>query len=233
MEKRNIQIERNVIENAIMVAKDFIKKHRLKVVYALLAILLLFTALVSAYLYYEHRAKKEMVKYEEIMERYRALERKEDASPTALAMTIGEMKSLVDASKWGFVHSMGDYILGGMYFKNKNYDDARRHYVKFADANPKSDFSILAIQKAAMAMEYSGNYDDALQLYRKLEDQHGNSSYSDQIYYDCARMYQKRGNFFKAKEYFRKVITSNPRSIFSLRSRHRLFLLSYQEKNVK
>lgn len=233
MERRNIQIERNAIENAVMAAKDFIKKHRSKVVYTLATIVLLFAAAVSAYLYYDYRAKKEMVKYEEIMEQYRALERKADASPEAYLMAIREMKTLVDSSKWGFVHTMGDYILGGMYFKNKNYDDARRHYLQFADRNPKSDFSILAMQKAAVASEYAGNYTEALQIYQKLEEQHGTSSYGDQIYYDCARMYQKKGDLFKAKEYFRKVISSHPRSVFSLRSRHRLFLLSYQEKNLK
>ncbi len=233
MERRNIQIERNIIENAVMAAKDFLKKHRSKVLYAFLAVVFLFAAAVSAYLYYEHRAKNEMVKFEEIMEQYRSLEKKADASPAAFLMTIGEMKNLVESSRWGFVHTMGDYILGGMYLKNKNYDDARRHYLRFADKNPKSDFSILALRNAAVASEYSGNYNEALQTYQKLEELHGNSSYGDQIYYDCARMYQKKGDLFKAKEYFRKVISAHPRSIFALRSRHRLFLLAYQEKNLK
>lgn len=233
MERRNIQIERNIIETAVMAAKDFIKKHRSKVLYVFLTLILLFVTAVSAYLYYEHRTKIDMVKFEEIIERYRSLEEKADASPETVAMTIGEMKNLVASSKWGFVHKMGDYILGGMYLKNKNYDDARRHYLQFAEKNPKSDFSILALRNAAVASEFSGNYNEALQIYQKLEELHGNSSYADQIYYDCARMYQKKGDLFKAKEYFRKVISSHPRSIFSLRSRHRLFLLSYQEKNLK
>lgn len=233
MERRNIQIERNIIENAVMAAKDFLKKHRSKVLYTLLALVLLFTAVVGAYLYYDHRAKSEMVRFEEIMEQYRSLEKKADASPAAYSAAIGEMKNLVESSRWGFVHEMGGYVLGGMYLKNKNYDDAKRHYLQFADRNPKSDFAILALRNAGVASEYSGNYSEALQIYQKLEELHGNSSYGDQIYYDCARMYQKKGDLFKAKEYFRKVISSHPRSIFSLRSRHRLFLLSYQEKNLK
>ncbi len=233
MERRNIQIERNIIEKAVMAAKDFLKKHRSKVLYAILTFIFLFVAVVSAYLYYDHRAKVEMVRFEQIMEQYRSLEKKADVTPEAFSMAIGEMKNLVESSRWGFVHTMGNYILGGMYLKNKNYDDARRHYLQFADRNPKSDFAILALRNAGVASEYSGNFSDALEIYQKLEALHGNSSYGDQIYYDCARMYQKKGDLFKAKEYFRKVISLHPRSIFSLRSRHRLFLLSYQEKNLK
>ncbi|MCX7678859.1 MAG: tetratricopeptide repeat protein [Spirochaetes bacterium] len=233
MEKRNIQIERNIIEASLMSAKDVFKRYKKIIAYSIIALISIFFVFIGSYLYYEHRTRREMVKFEEIMEKYRALVKSKDVSPITVSMTIDQMRTLVDSSQWGFVNRMGNYILGGMYFNNQNYSEARRRYVEFAEENPKSDFSILALQKAAVAAEYIGDYDDAFRLYKKLEENFGNTEFGDQIYYDCARMYQKKGDLFKAREYFRKVITSHPRSIFSLRARHRLFLLSYQEKNLK
>jgi len=233
MERREITIERNVIENALMAAKDFVKRNRKAVLYSALGVVLLLVFVLAAYVYYERKAAAEMVKFEQIMDRYRAQARQGTGNNAGSFIIIEEMKNLVGSSSWGFVDTMGDYVLGGMYFDSKSYSDARRHYTKFADDNPDSDFAVLALQKAAVAAEHMGFYGEALQTYQKLEERFGDTPYADQISYDLARMYQKKGDIYKAKEYYHKVITSHPRSVFSARSRHRLFLLAHQEKNVK
>ncbi len=233
MERRKITIERNVIENVLMAAKDFVKRNRKVVLYSALGICLIMVLVLSAYVYFERKAAAEIVKFERIMDRYRALERQEDGGNTGVFIVIEEMKNLVNSSSWGFVHTMGDYVLGRMYFGNKSYSDARRHYLKFADDNPGSDFAVLALQKAAVAAESQGFFEEALQTYRKLDERFGDTPYADQISYDLARMYQKKGDIYKAKEYYHKVISSHPRSVFSAKSSHRLFLLTHQAKNVK
>jgi tetratricopeptide (TPR) repeat protein len=233
MERREITIERNVIENAIMTAKDFIKKNRKLVLFSLLGLLLSFALGLGGYIYYEHRATVELARYEEIMERYRTLARAGTANPAGTFVIIEELKSLVKSSSWGFVHDNGNYMIATLYFNTGNYNEAREHYLKYAGANPRSEFAVLAIQKAAVAAEQMGNHDEALRVYQEMERKHGDTPYADQISYDLARMYQKKGDIYKAKEYYHKVITSHPRSVFSARARHRLFLLAYQEKNAK
>lgn len=233
MERREITIERNVIENAIMAAKDFIKHNRKLVLFALLGVLLATGLGIGGYIYYEHRAAGELAKYEEIMERYRTLSRAGSENPSGTFVIIEELKSLVRASSWGFVHDTGNYMIATLYFNTRNFNEAREYYLKYAEANPRSEFAVLAIQKAAVAAEYLGNHDEALRVYQEMERKHGDTPYADQISYDLARMYQKKGDIYKAKEYYHKVLTSHPRSVFSARARHRLFLLSYQEKNVK
>jgi len=233
MERREITIERNVIENSIMAAKDFIKGHRRLVLYSLLGVLLAAVLGIAGSIFYEHRAASEMAKYERIMERHRAQVQSGSATPANTFVLIEELKTLVDSSYWGFVHDNGNYIIANLYFGAKSFNEAKVHYLKYAEQNPRSEFAVMSLQKAAVSTEHMGYYEDALKVYQEMERKFGDGSYADQISYDIARMYQKKGDIYKAKEYFHKVISSHPRSVFSARARHRLFLLAYQEKKAQ
>lgn len=233
MERREITIERNVIENFIMAAKEFIKSHRNIVLYSLLGLLLATVLGIAGYMFYEQRAARETTKFEEIMDRYRALARSGKENTSGTFVIIEELKNLVNSSSWGFVHNTGDYVIGNLYFGVKSYGEAKNHYLKYVEGNPRSEFAVLALQKAALSAEYQGFYEDALRSYQAMEQKYGDTPYADQISYDLARMYQKKGDLYKAKEYYHKVITSHPRSVFSVRARHRMFLLAYQEKQAR
>ena len=238
MERREITIQRNIVETAIMAVKDFIKKNRKLVLYSLLGIVLIFAFSITGFVFYESRERGDLERLERIMERYgldkRSSGDKAGASGGAAGMqAIEELRSLVSSSSWGFVKNHGSYYIAGLYYDNKKFNEAREYYLKFASDNPKSDFTVLAMQKAGVSAEHLGLYGDALKTYQEMESKYAETPYVEQVYYDLARMYQKKGDLFKSKEYYHKLMTQHPRSVFSARARHRLFLLSYQEKNLK
>jgi tetratricopeptide (TPR) repeat protein len=143
--------------------------------------------------------------------------------------TVAELDKIVESSRWGYVNRVG-YCDRNLYFNEKKYDQAKK-YSCAGEKDRSSAFSILSLQKAAVACEYMENPNDAFELYRRLEREHADSPVADQIYYDLGRMYQKRKDVFKAREYFHKVITSYPNSVFSRRAKQRLFLMSFADKN--
>ncbi len=237
MERREITIQRNIVETAIMAAKDFIKKNRKLVLYSFLGIVLIFSLVIAGFVIYESREREDLVRMERIKARYgldgRASKSGETPGTAAGLQAIEELRNLVSSSSWGIVKNHGSYFIAGLYYDNRKYNEAREFYLKFASDNPKSDFTVLALQKAAVSAEHLGLYSDALKTYQEMEIKYADTPYVEQVFYDLARMYQKKGDLFKSKEYYHKLMTQHPRSVFSARAKHRLFLLSYQEKNLK
>lgn len=233
MEKRDITIQRNLVENALMFLKDFIKKNRPLVLYGAIGALAALMLAIGGFMYYDHRTTAELEKFEELLDQYRSYQGDEQGRTSLYFVTVSELEKVVSSSRWGHVSNAGYYVLGNMSFNEKKYEQARRYYLAQADRRPSSQFSVLALHKAAVASEYLGNHQDALELYKRLERDYATGMLADQLFYDLGRMYQKRSDVFKAREYYHKVITAHPNSPFSLRARQRLLLLSASDKNVK
>jgi tetratricopeptide (TPR) repeat protein len=233
MERREIHIQRNLIENFLMATKDFIKKNRKLVGYSMLFVLVLIVLVIGGLIYYDARENSEIERFESIMEEYRNYSGDIAGKTSLLYVTVSELDKLLQSSRWGYVAQYGNYVIGNLYFENQKYDKAREYYLKHAEDSSAVPFKLLSLQKAAVACEYMNNHNDAFQIYKKMSEEYGDSILADQIYYDLGRMYQKRNDIYKAREYYYKVITAYPRSIFSGRAKRRLFLLSYSEKNSK
>ncbi len=234
MEKRDIQIHRNVIENFIMFLKDQIKKRRKLVIWVLASIVIVFIIVIAGFIYVEHRAERELMEYETIMDRYRILgDGSSDADKTNFRIVVDDMKKLIGSSSWGFVNRYGDYVMGNMYFSKKMYNDAKNYYIKYAEHRPSDVFAPIAIQMAAMACEDMGNDSEAFSLYQGMERDYLHSIVADQIFYNLGRMYQKKKDIFKAKEYYHRVITLYPNSQYSSQAKRKLLLIAYAEKNPK
>ncbi len=231
MERRDITIKRNIIENALMFLKDYIKNHRSLVLYGLLSLVGVSALLIGGMMYYDSRQTGELERFEEVLDHYRSYRGDDRGRTGAFYATVAELDKIVESSRWGYVNRVGYYVIGNLYFNEKKYDQAKKYFLLQAEKDRSSAFSILSLQKAAVACEYMENPNDAFELYRRLEREHADSPVADQIYYDLGRMYQKRKDVFKAREYFHKVITSYPNSVFSRRAKQRLFLMSFADKN--
>ncbi len=226
MEKRDIEIRRNIIEKALMAVKDYARKNYRVVLYASVGLLVAFLLVIGAVLYYDKRATDELVKFEQILDVYRKSFSGEPAERIkSLDKTAGELDILVGRSWWGYVHNNGYYVIGGLYYNERRYPEAKKYYLKSVERNSRSFFSPLALQQAARSSEYMGDYKDALKLYTRMEKEYAGSVVGDQIYYDLGCIYEHEGDIFKARENLNKVITSYPRSPFAQKAKEKLFLL--------
>jgi tetratricopeptide (TPR) repeat protein len=219
MEKRTISIERNAIENFLMKVKEFLKHHRLPALVITIIVVAGTLIFVSGAIYYDYRADKELHSYESIMNDY-ASGAKDDAAFTAM---ISKLAKLVDSTYWGYVHAEGNYIIAGSYFERKQFADAQKFYLKYADSS-SSVLAPLALFQAGICAEEMGKFDQAFDLYKRIEKEY-KDSYTDRALYDIGRMYQKKGDSVNAREYFNKLQTQFPGSSYNSQAKIRVFLL--------
>ncbi len=234
MIKRDIEIQRNIVEKSLMVIKDFIKAHRRLTLSIIISGMIAFIAVIIGIVYYEKRENAEIIQYERILDKYHGSRDINEAEKAALLKNaVNDINKLMDSSYWGFVHRNGYYTIAGMYYSQKMYKEAKEYFLKFAYRQPSSFFAPLAIQKSAVCSEYLQQYDESLKLYQRLERDYLDSPLTEQIYYDLGRMYQQRNDIFKAREYYNKIITGFPKSVFVKKTRDRMFFLGYSDKKEK
>ncbi len=228
MAKREIKIQRNVIENSLMYLKNLIKKNKKAFIYVVISVILVVLLLIAGFIIYDKKESRDLAAFEKILESYK----KKSGSDTEtrqrnLKETVKELNRLIDSSYWGFVNKNGYYVIGNLFYEEKMYEDAKKYSLRFVDKSPSSFFAPLALQQAARSSEMIGDLDGAFNLYKRLESEYGDSEIVDHIYYDLGRIYGKRGDKFKAREYYNKLIISYPKSMLAERARKNLYLLGY------
>ncbi|MGL4369575.1 MAG: tetratricopeptide repeat protein [Spirochaetota bacterium] len=221
MEKRKVTIQRNAVEQFLMICKEFILNHRRPVVYASLFLLAALVLFLAGAVFYDYRSGKELHEYEKIVSSYE--EGPKDAA--SFNDAVGKLVKLTDGSYFGYVHKNGYYVAAGMYFERKMYDDAKKYYLLFEDKNSSSVFSPIALSQAGICAESAAHFDEAFDIYKKIEKSYKDTAFNDRLMYDLGRMCAKKGDKVTAKEYFNKVITQYPNSWFAPQARIRLFLL--------
>jgi len=219
MEKRTISIERNAIEKYLMKVKEFIKHHRSPAIIITIIVVAGTLLFVSGAIYYDYRADKDLRSYETIMNDYAAGAR-DDAAFNAMT---SKLTTLVNSSYWGYVHAEGNYIIAGSYFAKKNFSDAQKFYLKYADSS-SSVLAPLALFQAGICAEELGKFDQAFDLYKRIEKEF-KDSFADRVLYDIGRMYQKKGDAVNAREYFNKLQIQFPGSPYNSQAKVRVFLL--------
>jgi hypothetical protein len=71
MEKRNVTIHRDGLENFLMAGKEYVKSHRRPVAIIALAVLILTGAGVAAFVYYDKTSAADLHEYETIITAFR------------------------------------------------------------------------------------------------------------------------------------------------------------------
>lgn len=231
MEKRDIEIRRNIVEQSLMAAKDFARAHLRAVAYAAAGLLAAVALVIAGIVVYNSVEDKELASFELILDRYRVSAGPQGAEREArFAKTVQELEAVVRGSYWGYVHTNGYYIIGGLCYGERRYAEAGKYYLRFFEGSPRSFFAPLGLQQAARCSEQLGDLKEAARLYSLLEKKYGEGIIADQILYDMGRMRQQQGEIFKAREYYNKLIVSHPRSSFVQKARERLMLLGQGER---
>lgn len=231
MEKRDIEIRRNIVEQSLMAAKEFVKANLKAVVYAAAGLLLAVALVIVGIVVYNSGEAGDLAKFELILDRYRGSAGLEGAEREArFSRTIQELDAVVRSAHWGYVHKNGYYIIGGLCYGERRFAEARKYYLRFFENSPRSFFAPLGLQQAARCSEQLDDRKEAIRIYSLLEKKYSESVIADQILYDMGRMHQQQGEIFKAREYFNKLIMSHPKSQFVQKARERLMLLGQGER---
>lgn len=226
--RNEIVIERNIVENILMIIKDFIREHRKVFLYALSAVFVLFILVIALSVYIDKTTTANQIKFEKILKDYQQALEKNDSDK--VKKTIIDLKKLAEESYFGFAHDMSYYTMASIYFNNKQYKEAKDNYLKYADTASSSIFTELALVKAAVAEDYLGNYDEALNIYKKFEKDNSKSILLAQVFYYMGNVYESKNDYMNAKLYYNNVITSKPQSVFAKKAKKRIFLLGLQVK---
>ncbi len=220
--KNNIEIERNVIEQYLMLIKEFVKNNGHYVKYILTSIIILIVLSVGIFIYIDRTTTANYIKYEKIIDSYRS----NPENRVLKDKTINELRELVKNSSFGHAHQMSFYMLGNLLYEDEKFAEAYDMFKAFIKkSSSKEIFIPIAVNKASICLEEQGKFDDAISLLLKFEEDNKDSILLDQVLYNAGRLYAIKEDRAKAMEYFNKVITAFPDSVFSERSRERLFLL--------
>jgi len=219
MEHRNVTIHRSGIENFLMTVKEFIKSHRRPAAIIALSVVVVTGAVVAGFVYYDKSNLESLHEYEAIVTAYQL----SDKSDAVSDKTVKKLTDLVNRSRFGYVHRHGKYIIAGLLFDKKKFEDAQKMYISYAD-NTDSAFTPLALFQAGICAESLGRSDQAADIYKRIEKDFKDSTYSDRVLYDLGRIAQKKGEAAVARDYFSKLLAQHPNSPFSAQAKARLFM---------
>lgn len=226
--RKEIKIERNVIERFLMYLKNFVRDNRKTVFSLFIGIMVAAVLLISGLIYFDKTSLSDQVKFEKIMTDYR--EYSTNNKKININKIINDLKGLADSTYFGFVHEMSFYVIGNIYFSEKQYKNAIEYLLKYVDIAPSSMFSAIALQKAAIAAEEINDLTAALKIYKQLEKDYSGSIIAEQIYFNLGRIYSKKNDILSSKRSYRRVISSFPNSLFAEKAKKRLFLIGLKKK---
>jgi len=223
LKKGSIEIQRSKIEQFLMSVKDLIQKNSRKVFTVFISVVIILSALLTVYVFYNRSAEKELVRFEIIIGKYRTDPLKQDIKEN----TITELRKLIADTKFGFVHDLSHYYLANILFDENKFNEAFDAFSVFIKKSSSKDvFVPIAVNKSALCLEEQGKLDEAIDLLNRFDEKNNDTIVSDQINYNIGRLYSLKNNQIKAREYFSSVIIKYPRSIYAERSKERIFLLS-------
>lgn len=231
---REVTVHRNIVEQALMDVRDYIRAHRSVAIKVAISVGVAIVLGIAAIVYADYKIKKDTADFEAVLDEYRTTyttdvnERNEK-----FLRTVTRLKAITDNSYFGYVHRNGYYIIASLYFNEKDYGNAASYYEK-ASQHASPLFASLALQQAGIASEYLNNIDEALRYYLLCESKYKDGYNIDQILYSIGRMYALKGEYFKAREYFNRVSTEYPQSFFAKKAtQHSIFLgaIENEKKN--
>jgi tetratricopeptide (TPR) repeat protein len=222
-EVKKIEIERNVIEQFLMDAKDLLKNNRKLVLYSIAGVFVILVVVLACVIAVDHVNTRNNLRFEKIMDDYTKNSAAGDNEK--VKASAAEMKKFVDETYFGFAHTMGFYALGNMYYGQKEYGEAKKCLVRYAEKQPKTGLAPLALLKAAIALEEMNDLKGAMEIYKRLEDRYSESIVADQIFFNQARVYGKMKDLVNARNSYNRVIKSFPESAYAQTAKKRLFML--------
>ncbi len=219
--KDEVTIKRNVIEQDLMIAKNFVKNNKKKVTLFSLLFLIVILGAASGFVIYNNVAEKNLNEYYGVVEKYRQNFSNKEAQDSA----IKQLSELVEKSSIGIAIDLAYYELGNIYFDQKKYKKAADNFDAFINRSGDELLKPIVINKMSIALEEAGEIDKALKVLSEFDSENTKSIAGDQILYNLGRLYLQKGDKVKAKATFERVIKTFPDSLFAGRSKERIFLI--------
>ncbi len=222
-ETKSIEIKRNVIEQFLMDAKEFIKRNRTFTKYTLIGLACAVVIAIAVPVVVQIVNTGNEKRFEEIVDRLAAI--KGPAEQDKMNAVIADLKKFINKTYFGFSHNAAYYVLGNIYYDRRSWAEAKQNLLQFADKEKKSVLAPIALLKAALALEEANDLKGAIELYKRLEEKYADSAVADQIYYNYARACALNRDLAGSRQYYNKVISAYPESSYAQLAKKRLFLL--------
>ena len=223
----NVKVEQNKFEKIFSGIFGYISSHKKMFIFSFLLILIAVLAIIVFAIYYDKHQSEVVVQYEAILDEYSRLieeEKKEEAVDYA----VTEIVKLSESAKWGYIKDNGYYLVAGILYHNKRYEEALSYYKKFIENNDSSELIPLARIQIAVTLEWLDRNDEAFEIYKILETDLADTKFIEQIIYDLGRHYERTGDVKKAKEYYGRLISEYIGSFYEKQAKKRLMLINYK-----
>ncbi|HOO73069.1 MAG TPA: tetratricopeptide repeat protein [Spirochaetota bacterium] len=222
-----IVIERNLIENTLMKARDVAREHRKVFLRAMLGFLALIVFAIALSVYIDSALTDNQVRFEKIFTKYRKAA--DSGDKEAIRDIVKELDDLAATSRIGFHHNTTYYLMGNIYFDDGQYKKAKKNLLTFVDKSSSGLFVQLAYVKAAVAAEEIGELDEALKIYTDFTQDNSESILTEQVLYNMGALYYKKKDVAGARDYYNRLISGYPQSSFARMAKKSLLLLGSAE----
>ncbi len=120
---------------------------------------------------------------------------------------IEELNNIINEGTKNYPYERALFILGNIYYSDKQWKDSADAFMKITKAFPKSYLSPISLINAAAAYEELGNIDKAIENYQRVVDEYKNiSPDAARSMFAIGRLYEEKSDFDAAKKTYNNLI---------------------------
>lgn len=141
--------------------------------------------------------------------------------------TTGIYKDVLEKYPRSRVAVLTNYRLAGLYYHQKDFDAAIRHYEAFLQKTPdKSDLKTIAYMGLGHCYEAKKDFKNALAAFEKAASSKTGDVFAGLNDQNIARIYEAMNDRTKALEYYQKALTKNSDPLSQLLIKRKIATMS-------
>ena len=209
MATKNLQKEENLTAEEKMIGKvsSFYEKNRKLIIIVTLVVVVAIIAAIVGIGVSNSVKNNAQIKIASLEQRYGELILEEKPDYSSL---ITDLESMVKGSSYPSVKAA--YLLGLVYYEQKNYASAQSYFEKVYEMNSKVYLAPVALVNAAACAEDQGNIAKALELYNQVSSDYPESGVAAKAAFNAARINLIQGNIQLAQASFAQLASAYPNS---------------------
>ena len=209
MATKNLQKEENLTTEQKMIGKvsTFFEKNRKLIIIIAIAVVVAIVAAIVGIELSNSSKNKAQIKIASLEQTYGELILEENPNWSTLT---SDLESMVKGSSYPSVKAA--YLLGLVYYEQKNYSTAQSYFEKAYELNSKIYLAPVSLVNAAACAEDQGNTAKALELYNQISADYPESGVAAKAMFNAARIYLQQGNTQLAQASFAQLASNYPNS---------------------
>ena len=209
MATKNLQKEENLTAEEKMIGKvsSFYEKNRKLIIIVTLVVIVAIVGAIIGIGVSNSAKHNAQIKIASLEQRYGELILEENPDFSSL---IADLESMVKGSSYPSVKA--SYLLGLVYYEQKNYSPAQSYFEKVYELNSKVYLAPVALANAAACAEEQGDTAKALELYNQVSSDYPESGVAPKAAFNAARINLMQGNLQLAQASFAQLASSYPNS---------------------